>query len=606
MGTSVTAGTAPIVQVRDLSVSYRTAHDAEPVHVVHDISFDVRSGECLAVVGESGSGKSTVARTLLAYLRAGSFLRSGSVHVAGDEVFALSGEALRELRGGTVALVAQNAGQALTPSMRVGAQIREAVTVHGGEADERRIAELLDQVALPARVARSYPHELSGGQQQRVAIAAAVAARPEVLVLDEPTTALDVITQAEMLRLLRELSAELNAASVLVSHDLGVVAGMADHVLVMQDGRQVEHAPADRLFAAPAEPYTRMLLASAPRLGDGGLVTVTPDGTRSVRPRPAPRTSPVLVRGEDVTVTYGRGKHAVHAVDGVDLEVHRGEVVALVGQSGSGKSTLAWAVAGLTPPTGGSLTYHEPPKDAEGGEGADAQPTEYDLRAPVRKRPLSLRRRIQVIFQNADTALNPRLSVGTSIKRPLHLFRTVPRERADERVSELLEEVELPASFARRLPAQLSGGQRQRIGIARAMAGAPWVLVADEVTTALDVSVQGSVLTLLDDVRREEDVGCIFISHDLAVVEGIADRVLVMHEARVVEEGPVAAVLGDPRHPYTRELLGATLSPPRPPGEEAAEEVAEHPETPEAWRDADGGWEDHGSGHRSRRWRVAS
>ncbi len=602
----MTQSVDPFVRIEDLSISYRTDQGRPPVHVVQDVSLQVALGQTLAIVGESGSGKSTVARTLLGYLRPGSFVRHGAVTVGGQDVFALKGPDLRALRGGTVALVAQNAGQALTPSMRVGKQIAEALTVHGGSASEERIAELLEQVSLPPRLARSHPHELSGGQQQRVAIAMAVAARPKVLVLDEPTTALDVVTQAGVLRLLRDLSDELDAATVLVSHDLGVVAGMADDVLVMREGRQVEYRPAQQLFSAPAEDYTRMLLASAPRLTDDGLVEVADDGSRRVRPRADVGDADALIRGSDVRVTYGRGSRAVHAVNGVDLEVRRGEVVALVGESGSGKSTLAWSVAGLTPPSGGGLVYSD--GDAREPEGSDV--VDADLTKPVRRRPLGLRRRIQLVFQNADTALNPRLSVGTSIKRPLQLFRTA-RGGEKQRVGELLGQVELPAEFARRLPGQLSGGQRQRIGIARALAGDPTVIIADEITTALDVSVQASVLRLLDDIRRENQLACIFISHDLAVVRGIADRVLVMHNALVVEEGPTASVFADPRHPYTRELLAATLVAP------AAEETADGADAAtwmsqdplqdagaeRRWRpDPDGGWEDHGGGHRSRRW----
>lgn len=600
-------GDAPFVRIDDLSISYRTGAGRPPTHVVHDISLDVELGRTLAVVGESGSGKSTVARTLLGYLRPGSFIRGGTVTVGGEDVFALRGRDLRSLRGGTVALVAQNAGQALTPTMRVGAQINEALTVHGGTADEAHVHELLDQVALPARTARSYPHELSGGQQQRVAIAMAVAARPKVLVLDEPTTALDVVTQAGVLRLLRDLADELGTATLLVSHDLGVVAGMADDVLVMQEGRRMEYGPAGRVFGRPKDPYTRMLLASAPRLGDDGLVEVDDEGNRRLRPRAEVGDTDTVVRGRDVRITYGRGSKAVHAVAGVDIDVRRGEVVALVGESGSGKSTLAWAVAGLTPPRDGELEYLGDVSLDD--TTVDATEAERDLTKPVRRRPLGLRRRIQLVFQNADTALNPRLSVGTSIKRPLQLFRTASKDRAKDRVGDLLEQVELPREFAGRLPGQLSGGQRQRIGIARALAGDPTVIIADEITTALDVSVQASVLRLLDDIRREEQLACIFISHDLAVVRGIADRVLVMHNARVVEEGPTEAVFVDPQHPYTRELLTATLVAPGQSEADTEDEdwIAVDPlegaGVERDWKpDPDGGWHDHGDGHRSRAW----
>ncbi|MGI5950799.1 MAG: dipeptide ABC transporter ATP-binding protein [Brooklawnia sp.] len=587
----------PFVRVEDLSISYRTGHNQPAIDVTHDVDLSVDTGQTLAIVGESGSGKSTVARTLLAFLRGGSFIRSGRVLVGDTDVFALSGQALREHRGGTVALVAQNAGQALTPSMRAGRQIAEALQVHGRPASDELIAALLEQVRLPARVARAYPHELSGGQQQRVAIAMAVAARPRVLVLDEPTTALDVVTQASVLRLLRDLAHELQTATLLVSHDLGVVAGMADEVAVMRAGRIVEHAAATQVLRTPSHPYTRELLASAPRLDEDGLVELAEDGSRRIRPRPELGDPAVVVEGTDVEVTYGRGGRAKRAVQGVDIRIRRGEILALVGESGSGKSTLAWAVAGLNPISNGTLYY-------TGGQTEDAQdPGEHDLSLPVRKRPLDLRRLIQLAFQNADTALNPRVTIGTSLARPLRLFHRVPRERIGERQQQLMEQVDLPASFLRRLPGQLSGGQRQRVGIARALAGDPSIIIADEITTALDVSVQAQVLRLLDDIRRDENLSCVFISHDLAVVRGIADRVMVMHAARVVEEGPVGLVFANPRHPYTRELLAATLS---APGEDddQGDPLGQLTEERTWVSDESDGWEDSGQGHRWRRWRT--
>lgn len=589
----------PFVRVEDLSIAYHTGRGRPAIDVTHNVDLAVDRGRTLAIVGESGSGKSTVARTLLAYLRSGSFVKSGQVFVGETEVFSLSGAELRQHRGGTVALVAQNAGQALTPSMRVGRQIAEALEVHGHVATDEHITELLDQVNLAPRAIRSYPHELSGGQQQRVAIAMAVAARPQVLVLDEPTTALDVLTQASVLRLLRDLAAELQTATVLVSHDLGVVAGMADEVAVMHDGRIVEQAAVGEVLRRPRHPYTRVLLASAPRLDDAGLIEIAEDGTRTIRPRPELGDPALVVDGNAVDVTYGRGRRAKRAVAGVDIKIRRGEILALVGESGSGKSTLAWAVAGLHPISAGTLHY-------TGGSEQDTDyvgqgPTEADLSLPVRKRPLDLRRRIQLAFQNADTALNPRVSVGTSLARPLRLFKVVPSDQVGERKRELMTQVDLPDSFLRRLPGQLSGGQRQRVGIARALAGDPSIIVADEITTALDVSVQAQVLRLLDDIRCEENLSCVFISHDLAVVRGIADRVMVMHAAQVVEEGPVQAVFTDPQHPYTQELLAATLAAPgeaddgRDPLATASEERKWHTEL-------DAEWVTGADGHRWREW----
>ncbi|MEU0806697.1 ABC transporter ATP-binding protein [Streptomyces sp. NPDC005970] len=574
-----------IVSVEGLSVAYRSA--GRDIPVVHEVGFELCPGRTLALVGESGSGKSTVAATLLGHLRHGSRITAGTVRVEGKDVFALPARELRRLRGGTVAMVAQNAGHALTPSMRVGRQIAEAL--RGDAAGSVAVTDLLEQVRLPrpAELARRYPHELSGGQQQRVAIAMAIAARPKVLVLDEPTTGLDVITQRGVLDLLAALRDELGLAAVLVSHDLGVVAHMADEVAVLRAGRVVEAAPTRRLFAAPADPYTRRLLASVPRLADSGLAVVAEDGTREIRPKAeVPAGAPEAVAVRDVTIDYG----ASRAVHGVSFRVRRGEVLALVGESGSGKSTLAWSLAGLRAPSGGEMT-------AKGSDG--------DLARPARQRPLSLRRKVQLVFQNADTSLNPRRSVGEAVRRPLRFFGTAAsRAEAATRARQLIADVRLDPALADRLPAQLSGGQRQRIGIARALAGEPDVLIADEITTALDVSVQAEVLRLLDDLRRERELACLFISHDLAVVRGIADRVVVLRHGVVVEEGPTEAVFASPGHPYTRRLMAAALDPdgdaavPTDAGVAAADD----------WQDAadpDNTWTDLGAGHRIRRWRPA-
>ncbi|MBU3866897.1 ABC transporter ATP-binding protein [Streptomyces sp. 4503] len=609
---TVPAEATPIVSVDALSVAYRSGGSGgsrrsggREVPVVDEVSLEVAPGRTLALVGESGSGKSTVAATLLGHLRHGSRLTGGRVAVEGRDVFALSARELRRLRGGTVAMVSQNAGQALTPSMRIGRQIAEA----GGEVP---VTDLLEQVRLPhpRELARRYPHELSGGQQQRVAIAMAIAARPKVLVLDEPTTGLDVITQRGVLDLIGTLREELGLAAVLVSHDLGVVAHMADEVCVLRAGRVVEAAPTRRLFAAPADPYTRRLLASVPRVADAGLALVGEDGTREIRPRAeVPTDAAEALDVREVTIDYGTSR----AVDGVSFSVRRGEVVALVGESGSGKSTIAWSLAGLRGASGGTMraTSGGVPGGAPGGGsvgasggtpgGAPGGAPGGDLGVPARRRPLALRRTVQLVFQNADTSLNPRRSVGDAIRRPLRFFGSAgSRAEAASRARQLIADVRLDPDFADRLPAQLSGGQRQRIGIARALAGEPEVLIADEITTALDVSVQADVLRLLDDLRRERELACVFISHDLAVVRGIADRVVVLRHGVVVEEGPTDAVFGGPGHPYTRQLMAAALEP--DPDAEAAVEAAD------AWQDAaEPGvvWDELGGGHRVRRWRPA-
>ncbi|GAB3692071.1 dipeptide ABC transporter ATP-binding protein [Nocardiopsis oceani] len=595
-----------VVRVENLSVAYRSS--GADVTVVREVSFKAAAGETVAVVGESGSGKSTVAGTLLGHLRHGSKVTGGHVEVVGRDVLSLDAAGLRDLRANDVALVGQNAGNALTPSMRIGRQIEESLLPQGLAREQRRARAraLVAKVGLPDPdgITRRYPHQLSGGQQQRVAIAMALATEPRVLVLDEPTTALDVVTQARILDLVAGLSEELGLTSVLVSHDLGVVARMADRVVVMRRGEVVEAAATDDLFADPQHSYTRHLLASVPRIGDRGLAEVAEDGTRTVRSRePVPDEAPEVVSMRDVSIDYGRNR----AVDGVTLGLRRGEVLALVGESGSGKSTLAWSLAGLRAPTSGSMRLHGG-SDGGSGTGPDGDPgngAEGDLAAGARERPLAVRRRVQLAFQNADTSLNPRRIVRDAVRRPLRFFGLAERSDADDRARELIRDVALDPALSDRLPEQLSGGQRQRVGIARALAGDPRVVVADEVTTALDVSVQASVLALLDDLRAQRDLAFVFISHDLAVVRGIADRVAVMRDGRVVEEGPVDAVFSGPNHPYTRRLMEAVLEPARgggtapvPPTGAAAERVSA--EAPSGADDPD--WIDLGGGHRIRRW----
>ena len=525
-----------VATVSGLKISY--AAGDRRVTVAEDMAFALQRGRTLGLVGESGSGKSTVARTLLGHLRDGSRVDAGQVRIFGEDVFALPPDRLRQLRGGTVGMVAQNAGHALTPSLRVGAQIREALQVHGRPADQPRIVELLKLVRLPfpETIGERYPHQLSGGQQQRVAIAMAVATNPKILVLDEPTTALDVITQAAVLALVNDLREQLGMAVLIVSHDLGVVSAVADDVLVMRNGREVEHGPTMRVLSSPREAYTRELIDAAPRI-EGVEV-------------PAPRTADVdtVLRCRDVDIRYPHAPRL--AVSGFNLEIRRGETVAIVGESGSGKSTVATALAGLAL--------------VENGEAAlwSSDGARHDLLGPAAKRPIDVRRSVQMIFQNADLALNPRRSVGDAIARPLKVFgRTTGRADRRDKVAKLLTEVGLGPEFADRVPAQLSGGQRQRVGIARALAAEPTLLIADEITTALDVSVQAAVLELLEELRDQHALSCMFISHDLAVVRSISDRIVVMKDGLMVETAPTAALFDNPRHPYTRSLLDAVVEP---------------------------------------------
>lgn len=589
-GLEPVAATGDAVAVEQLSISYRAGRALVPVAT--EVSFTIAAGQTFGLVGESGSGKSTVARTLLAQLRAGSQVVGGRVRVAGQDVFGLDAARLRALRGGTVALVAQNAGQSLTPSMRVGTQIHEAMTSHGLRATRADVLRALDQVRLPnvKDLARRYPHELSGGQQQRVGIAMAIAARPSVLVLDEPTTALDVVTQAAVLRLIKDLSRELQTATLIVSHDLGVVSGMADHVAVMRAGRILESRPTAELFTAPGHEYTRQLLSDVPTLGARSrAASVAPATGAGQEPDPPAdtrnRCSDVLLSCENVSISY----HASGplAVDSVDLEIRSGETLAIVGESGSGKSTLAWSLAGLTAPSSGTMRVHGGAVTGNGG----------DLARPVARRSRELRQMVQLIFQNADTSLNPRRSIAAAIRRPLRLFGTVARAEERRRVEELLTEVGLPASFGKRLPAQLSGGQRQRVGIARALAAAPELIIADEITTALDVSVQADILELLSGLQKSHGLSTLFISHDLAVVAEVADRVMVMKNGRVVEIGDVADVFSGPNHPYTASLLDAVLEP-------GVLELPQSPSEEQTWIDDNpGGWLEPSPGHLIRKWK---
>ncbi|WP_316288455.1 ABC transporter ATP-binding protein, partial [Clavibacter michiganensis] len=479
----------------------------------------------------------------------------------------------RELRGGTAAVVAQNAGQALTPSMRVGRQLREALESHGLPSEDERVEELIRLVRLPepATIVRRYPHQLSGGQQQRIAIAMAVAARPRVLVLDEPTTALDVVTQAAVLTLIRDLARELGMAVLLVSHDLGVVSTMVDEIAVMRDGVIVEHRPTAELFASPEHPYTRELLAAIPG-GPGAAAPASASAEDQVTP---------MVVADGLVVRYARGLPP--AVSDVSFTIAPRETLAVVGESGSGKTTLATALAGLVPTESGTFRFQ--------GDGVEG-----DLTSAVAGRSPALRRAVQLVFQNADTSLNPRRTVGAAIARPLKLFTG---RASAERVGEILTEVGLSPDFAARLPNQLSGGQRQRVGIARALAAGPQLVIADEITTALDVRVQAEILDLLARLQRDNGLSCLFISHDLAVVRGVADRVAVMTGGRIVEIGPTERVFQGPNHPYTRQLLAATLEP-------GATELPRVEDVTATWRDAaGGGWRELGDGHRIRDWEDA-
>ncbi|MFD8494545.1 ABC transporter ATP-binding protein [Amycolatopsis sp. NPDC059657] len=511
-----------LLSLRDVSVDF--ALPGRVVHAARQVSFDVARGEVVAVVGESGSGKSVTAMSLLGLLPSSATV-SGSALLAGRDLYGLSPAELRAVRGGEIGMVFQEPMSALNPVFRVGAQLVEAIRVHSREplaAAKERAHSLLEKVELTdvRRIMRAYPHELSGGQLQRIVIAMAIANDPALVIADEPTTALDVTVQAGILELLRKLGQSI----LLITHDLGVVSALADRVVVMREGEVVERGTVTELFTEPKTAYTKHLLDSVLTLGSG----TTP---------PASSTVDYAVDITELAVSYPRS-HGVRAVDGVSLRIAPGEVVGLVGESGSGKSTISGAITGLIPITAGSVRV--------GG---------IDIAGAGRRALKQVRKRIGVVFQDPASSLNPRATIGKSIAEPLALHRFEGDFTA--RVTELLTAVRLDPGLRDRYPHQLSGGQRQRVGIARALALRPALLIADEPTSALDVSVQASILDLLDTLRAEFGFACLFISHDLAVIERVADRVAVLHKGKLVEEGTTAAILDSPSHPYTQRLIAS-------------------------------------------------
>ena len=534
------AASETVLSVDGLAVGVNT--EAGPRPLVTDLAFDLRRGETLAIAGESGSGKSITALAIMGLLPGAARVMAGRVMLDGTDLLRLPENAMRAIRGDRIAMIFQEPMSSLNPVLSVGRQLVEAieanVPVARGEAGARAV-EALRAVRLsePERRMSQYPHELSGGMRQRVMIAMAIALKPEVLIADEPTTALDVTVQREILDLLRDLQASLGTAIILITHDMGVVAEMADRVIVLKSGRRIEEAPTRTLFTGPREPYTRALLAAVPRMGGG-------EGAPPERSREAP-----VARLSDLKVTFdlrrglfGGVTHRIHAVEGVSFEIRAGETFALVGESGCGKSSVARAMAGLTPFTGGI----EINGSRLGAPGAD---------------PGTARRDAQMIFQDPMSSLDPRMRVGTLVSEPLviHGIGTAAERRA--RAADLFERVGLSRDQLDRYPHEFSGGQRQRICIARALALEPRLIIADESVSALDVSVQARVLDLLRGLKENTGVAFLFISHDMAVVENISDRVAVMYLGQIVETGTRAQVFGDPRHSYTRRLIDAVPVP---------------------------------------------
>jgi peptide/nickel transport system ATP-binding protein len=539
------SATKNVLDISDLRVTFAT--DAGDMTAVRDVSLSVAPGEVVAIVGESGSGKTVTAKTILGLLPDTAVSR-GAVLLGANNVIALSGQKLRAVRGTDVAMVFQEPSTALNPVYTVGWQIAEGLRAHGKYTKKQARAkaiEILGKVGIPDPKSRVdyYPHQFSGGQKQRVVIAMALVLEPGLIVADEPTTALDVTVQAEILDLLRRVRDEFGTAILLITHNMGVVADLADRVVVMYQGDVVEEASAVELFARPQNPYTQKLLASVPRLGSGAA-----RAQARAEQRAAPLADPVVV-AKDLVIEYpGRlGLSGFRAVNGVSFSISPGEVLGLVGESGSGKTTIGRAIGGLTKITGGSLQVL----------GHEMLGIKERIFKPVRSD-------IGFVFQDPASSFNPLLTIAQAVAEPLVVHkRAGDAAAARTRVDELLEAVQLPKSFGDRFPHELSGGQRQRASLARSLALEPSLLIADEPTSALDVSVQARVLELFAELQKEFGFAALFISHDLAVVDMLADRIAVLYHGELVEEGPGSQVLGAPQHPYTQRLL-ASLPVPDP------------------------------------------
>ena len=532
-----------LLTVEDLRVSFNT--QGGRVQAVKGVSFELAPGEVLAIVGESGSGKSVTAQTILGLTRSPNAKISGSARLGEQELLGASEGELRDVRGARIAMVFQDPMTSFNPVYRIGRQITEAIRAHGGapskSAAHARAVELLDSVGIPdaARRVDDYPHQFSGGMRQRAMIAMALALEPEVLIADEPTTALDVTVQAQILALLERLNRERGLATILITHDLGVVAEVADRVLVMHEGAIVERGDLDQIFYSPADPYTRKLLDAVVRL----------DAAPPLRPG---RESQPLLEVTDLVKHFpvkrgllvDREVDRVRAVDGVSLSVRQGETLGLVGESGSGKSTLSRTILQLLAPTSGSVRF-------EGREIAGLS----------RRAMRPLRRDMQMVFQDPYASLNPRKRIGQIVAEPLRLQGEASGAELRREVRGLLERVGLSAEHYDRFPHEFSGGQRQRIGIARALALRPKLIVADEPVSALDVSIRAQILDLLSELQAEFGLTYVFVAHDIGVVRHVSDRIAVMHEGKIVEEGPADEVCERPRDAYTKALLTAVPIP---------------------------------------------
>lgn len=521
-----------LIKVQDLRV-VASAHNGE-IEIVKGVSFALEKGEVLALIGESGSGKTTIALALLGYARRGCRLAGGSVQVGEHDMLALSEGQLQGLRGNRVSYIAQSAAAAFNPAKKLMDQVVEGALIHGLDTRanlEAKAIGLFRDLALPdpERIGQRYPHQVSGGQLQRVMAAMALISDPLLVVLDEPTTALDVTTQIDVLRAFKRVVRERGATAVYVSHDLAVVAQMADHIVVLNGGQILEYSATAPLLQGPAHEYTRSLLAAA-----------RPDAR--IRPPSDVTLDQTLLTITGLTAGYGnknlQGMPAIRVLEDIDLTVHRGQAIGVIGESGSGKSTLARVVAGLLEPALGSLSFDGAPL---GGTLSSRTPDQF--------------RRIQMVFQNADTALNPMHSVSAILSRPLKMYFGLKGNALRQRIDELLDLVRLPRNMAERRPNELSGGQKQRVNLARALAAKPDLILCDEVTSALDTVVGAAILELLRDLRRELGVSYLFISHDISTVRALCDDIVVMYSGHKIEEGSRESFSQTPFHPYTDLLV---------------------------------------------------
>lgn len=529
---------AELFEIENLQIQARE-EDGTPIPIVKGVSFDVKAGQVVALIGESGSGKSTISLATMAYCRPGLEFSGGQVRLHGKDVLTMERQDQRALRGNNVAYLAQSAAATFNPAITIGEQVTEAAVLHGTlsqeEADKRAIA-LYHALELPdpERLGRRYPHQVSGGQLQRLMAAMALVSNPDLLVLDEPTTALDVTTQIEVLKAFKKVIQEEGSAAIYVTHDLAVVAQVADHIVVLYSGEVQEQGPTDQIINNPQHPYTKRLMAAVkptPKAGMG-------DEWDDQHDRDIPN-----VEIKKMTAGYGgivNGEPLIPVLRDIDLKIKNSHVVGVIGESGCGKSTLARVIAGLLPAAKGEIVL-------------DGKTLEPDLK----NRSKDELQKLQFVYQMADTALNPRQVIGDILGRPIEFYQGLKGKERREKVAELLRLVELPIEFETRYPSELSGGQKQRINMARALAANPEVMLCDEVTSALDSIVSSNVIKLLKKLRKQTGVSFVFISHDLSTVGSFADEIVVLYAGRVVEQGPVDDVLAPPYHPYTRLLISS-------------------------------------------------